>query len=587
MSLDKFQLPFKKLALKHRLAPLKPRNKQLSYNHSLPSIFTQLPNASTVHTLFFSQDEATVKHLKFNPLSNKLFCDNDFKIRFNVDNNVEAIRQRHGIKKKITPEEFYRDNNNADSNSNSNDEVAFKNENTLMQTDANGNLISHVEKKFMEKLTKDKNEMNVIKEHKCKVENEIVNITKQIDDINFDLTLLDNGSSLLTTNKLPNIGGSSSNSNSNNNSNNDEDGICQTQNDSSNRKLKSTSTNTNTNINANMNKLNMFIIKTLQAQEMKTKMKKRMQLQTTKDDLTIKLSQLKTELTDIKTKFTQSKLKITETTSQLMDHYKQLLYEGLDVRTEGLTWIIKAMWNLGEDVPIEFFPSFLDFNAVDYLFTVAHKSIEINNLNEKINTIKRGLRESMLLSQDNNNVIESKRTEKVESSSSKTDEFFRTSIFPIKNKRMIKALSMSNIYMPQKKEKNNNELTLKQINSMIQNSKKKLNDNVLNYVDKLEELNLQKKNIELELINLKNNEMNRIFKEFMENDYQRRFDVVIEIVVAALVGSIKKHAELVKIAKKKRQYKEDMQQIRFFNVAAFHPKSKARQLEKQLKKQSL
>jgi hypothetical protein len=85
----------------------------------------------------------------------------------------------------------------------------------------------------------------------------------------------------------------------------------------------------------------------------------------------------------------------------------------------------------------------------------------------------------------------------------------------------------------------------------------------------------------------RNNEMNRIFKEFMENDYQRRFDVVIEIVVAALVGSIKKHAELVKIAKKKRQYKEDMQQIRFFNVAAFHPKSKARQLEKQLKKQSL
>ena len=578
MSSDKFPLPFKKLTLKHRLAPLKPRNKQLSYNHSLPSIFTQLPNASTVHTLFFSQDEATVKHLKFNPLSNKLFCDNDFKIRFNIDNNVEAIRQRHGIKKKITPEEFYRDNGNADSNSNSNEEVAFKNENTLMQTDANGNLISHVEKKFMDKLTKDKNEMNVIKEHKCKVENEIVNITKQIDDINFDLTLLDNGSNLFTTNKLPNVGSNGGSSNSNN----DEDGICQTQNESSNRKLKSNNTNNNT----NMNKLNMFIIKTLQAQEMKTKVKKRMQLQTTKDDLTIKLSKLKTELTDIKTKFTQSKLKITETTSQLMDHYKQLLYEGLDVRTEGLTWIIKAMWNLGEDVPIEFFPSFLDFNAVDYLFTVAHKSIEINKLNEKINMIKRGLRESMLLSQDNN-VIESKRTEKIDSSSSKTDEFFRTSIFPIKNKRMIKALSMSNIYIPQKKEKNNNELTIKQINLMIQNSKKKLNDNVLSYVDKLEELNLQKKNIELELINLKNNEMNRIFKEFMENDYQRRFDVVIEVVVAALVGSIKKHAELVKIAKKKRQYKEDMQQIRFFNVAAFHPKSKAKQLEKQLKKQSL
>ena len=573
MSLDKHNvlpLPFKKLALKQRLAPLKPRNKQLPYNHSLPSIFTQLPNSSTVHNLFYSQDEATVKHLKFNPLSNKLFCDNDFKIRFNIDNNVESIRQRHGIKKKITPEEFYRDNGNADNNNN--DEIAFKNENTLMQTDANGNLISHIEKKFMDKLSKDKNEMNIIKDQKLKIENEIVNITKQIDDIHFDITLLDNGSNLLLTNKPPNNGIS----------NNDEDTLCQTQNESLNRKGKVINNN-NTN-----NKMDMFIIKTMQAQELKTKVKKRMQLQSTKEELTYKLTQLKGELNDVKIKFTQSKIKINETTTQLMDHYKQLLYEGLDVRTEGLTWIIKAIWNLGEDVPIEFFPSFLDFNAVDYLFTVAHKSIEISKLNEKINTIKRGLRESMISSQDV--VIESKRSDKgngVDSSSVKTDEFFRTSIFPIKNKRMIKALSMSNIYIPQKKDKSNNEMTIKQINLMIQNSKKKLNDNVLSYVDKLEELNLQKKNIELELINLKNNEMNRIFKEFMENDYQRRFDVIIDVVVAALVGSIKKHAELVKIAKKTRQYKEDMQQIRFFNVAAFHPKSKAKQLEKQLKKQSL
>ena len=465
-------LPLRKLALKQRLAPVKPRNKQLPYNHSLPSIFSQLPNSSTVHNLFFSQDEATVKHLKFNPLSNKLFCDNDFKIRFNIDNNVDSIRQRHGIKKKITPEEFYRDNGNAES-SNNKDEIAFKNENTLMQTDANGNLISHIEKKFMDKLSKDKSEMNAIKERKLKIENEILTITKQIEDITFDISILENGSGLLAS-RTP--------SNGNNGlglSSNGDDTVCQTQNEPSSVKKAKGSGNA---------KMDMFILKTMQVQELKTKVQKRMQLQSTKEELSHKVTQLKAELNEVKLQFAQSKMKINETTAQLMDHYKQLLYEGLDVRTEGLTWIIKAIWNLGEDVPIEFFPSFLDFNAVDYLFTVAHKSIEINTLNEKINTIKRGLRESMTQVTP----IDSKRSDKgnnvVDSSSAgKTDEFFRTSIFPIKNKRMIKALSMSNIYIPQKKDANNNEMTMKKINLMIQNSKKKLNDNVLSFVDKLEE----------------------------------------------------------------------------------------------------
>ena len=55
-------------------------------------------------------------------------------------------------------------------------------------------------------------------------------------------------------------------------------------------------------------------------------------------------------------------LKNTErnTKQQLMRHYLELLYNGQEIRNDGLIWIIKAMWKMGGNMPLSFMPTFLD-----------------------------------------------------------------------------------------------------------------------------------------------------------------------------------------------------------------------------------
>ena len=46
--------------------------------------------------------------------------------------------------------------------------------------------------------------------------------------------------------------------------------------------------------------------------------------------------------------------------NELSNYYHNLLYEGLDVRQEGLCWIIKAIWQIGANVQLTYLPTFLD-----------------------------------------------------------------------------------------------------------------------------------------------------------------------------------------------------------------------------------
>ena len=48
-----------------------------------------------------------------------------------------------------------------------------------------------------------------------------------------------------------------------------------------------------------------------------------------------------------------------------MMSYKESLFKGNNVKKEGLVYIIKAIWNLGEDASI---PEFLDSEFIELLF---------------------------------------------------------------------------------------------------------------------------------------------------------------------------------------------------------------------------
>ncbi len=83
------------------------------------------------------------------------------------------------------------------------------------------------------------------------------------------------------------------------------------------------------------------------------------------------------------------------TKEKLMKHYLELLYDGKEVRGEGLIWIIKGIWKIGENVPMSFMPTFLDFDAIKYLFKMAKISIELESTKKYIMDIKLNLKQKV------------------------------------------------------------------------------------------------------------------------------------------------------------------------------------------------
>ena len=89
----------------------------------------------------------------------------------------------------------------------------------------------------------------------------------------------------------------------------------------------------------------------------------------------------------IKEEYKLRKKKLEDKIKFASDYYHKKLYEGLDIRNEGLIWIIKAIWNLGKNIKMSFFPNFLDKYSIDYLFKAAHKSYEITIIKNEIHKL--------------------------------------------------------------------------------------------------------------------------------------------------------------------------------------------------------
>lgn len=77
---------------------------------------------------------------------------------------------------------------------------------------------------------------------------------------------------------------------------------------------------------------------------------------------------------------------ISHIVSKQVNHYHELLQLGLDYRQDGLPWIIKSIWLLGESVNLNRFPKWLDNEAIEYILDVRstinlNKSLVFSQLN--------------------------------------------------------------------------------------------------------------------------------------------------------------------------------------------------------------
>lgn len=71
----------------------------------------------------------------------------------------------------------------------------------------------------------------------------------------------------------------------------------------------------------------------------------------------------------------------------------------------------------------------------------------------------------------------------------------------------------------------------------------------------ISDLEVIHENFKKELIKLRREELNRIGKEFLMNDYQRRFNTSLELVISAIAGEDNKNGELLKQQREEKVFK--------------------------------
>lgn len=285
------------------------------------------------------------------------------------------------------------------------------------------------------------------------------------------------------------------------------------------------------------------------------------------------IEQINKELKEIREELSNLKEKENTSAQKLMRHYESLLYQGRDTRNDGLIWIIKSMWKLGKNVPMQYIPKFLDFHAIEFLFKLANKSIELENSKNLLNKNKKDLTLKIHklyfikndLNTDSNNFTKKQFGGK----SKRTSLLFKTNLIK-KNSILKRSVSQTNIIKTyihssvDDEQRDQEKNTFKEILKFYEKRNNNYEIEKMEGMGRIEDLQNKIKIIENEIIELKNKEIMRIFKQFVENDYQHRYHVTIDVVLAALLGEHMKNIEVNKFAKFKKEYLENLKNIRFY-----------------------
>jgi hypothetical protein len=254
-----------------------------------------------------------------------------------------------------------------------------------------------------------------------------------------------------------------------------------------------------------------------------------------KERLLGKVNELKS-----KHKITNEELKNVQ--NQLMLHYHVLLNEGRDTRQEGLSWIIKAIWNLGYDVIISYLPTFLDEKCIEYLFTVAHKDFELLQIKDYLDQMKANLK--LFINRDKSYKKNKKQTQ----STFKTDlQIINEDNSTVRERHhghgsIMEKLRQRHSHLDIDPESKYN---YKKIEEFI-NKKEKLSDDTLQLMKSIRELESVYEKFRKEMLQMKRTELNRIGREFLINEYERRFDITLQKVISAIAGEDFTNAELTR-----------------------------------------
>ena len=521
-------------------------------------------------------------------LSIDIFKNNDIDLVQNLNPDstrdlISKILLKKKLKNKLESQvnlfNYFKKNNyddDDDYDENLKDEEEYKVLEKRLLKISQSNLI---EKELNYRLQDIKKKFNIKKKNKHEINNKFTDKLKEIDNIEYDIQLLDYKSK---ENSLRNSQLIYPNSNDNN--------INKKQNMSfSFKNAKSPKTEHMRRVSI----LQDYLLSQKKTDnEKKEKQNKILEIQKELKDLKKPLTLLNNEINELKTNEKNTKV-------ELLKHYLELLYVGKEVRNEGLIWIIKSIWKLGENVPISFMPKFLDFDAIQFLFNYAKISTELEYIKKLIRELKHKLKEKVNNTQiSNGSIIKEELTSRnnmfniINSNFKDKTNFMKKFsesnriIIPRKNlvifnrnnifrKKLLYSSSSpdlmknifnnSNINMEEQNEKKFEiKSTMSQISKILDKKKDEL------YFDKMPEINeinnFQKKIISLnkQLEEMKKKEIQRIFKEYTVNEYEKVYHAPIEIVLGALIGEHARNIQMNNYNIYKKGYLDELNTIRFF-----------------------
>jgi hypothetical protein len=244
-------------------------------------------------------------------------------------------------------------------------------------------------------------------------------------------------------------------------------------------------------------------------------------------------------------------------------------------------------------------PTFLDFNGIKYLFNIARLSVELDAKKKFLTELKINLKKHIINSyrkkeketgndtkKNNESVNESNSSNDCNDNSNQIKKnlfSFKTNMF-FKNKKLTHSSSqpkyMRSFYQLNKKFKKslgdkfldneNDEIyrgTIKEMSKIFEQ-----NENSFNFINspavtKIKNLEKKIKEIETEIKNLKKFEIQRIFKEYIDYDYENKYHASIDVVLGALIGEHSKNIQVNKFNVFKKGYFDEIRNIRFYEYA--------------------
>ena len=273
-----------------------------------------------------------------------------------------------------------------------------------------------------------------------------------------------------------------------------------------------------------------------------------------------KLENLEKEFEQLKEKVMNIKNEIFKSKKELVNIYHITLYEGLDFRNYGLCTYILNIWKLEMNVDINFFPTYLDKISINFLFEKARKILYKSKLKKLIEDANSDIANTFNQCKEEDSALS-------RSSDNRDDDLFKTKVIENERNSFYENYPNTKLFMMNYNKSHDNEsnkignikfnnISFKNINipEVIanKNNKKEKLKNILK---------LHEKQMEIE----ERNEVLRISKEFIYNDYEKRHQVCIEIIIGALCGEENKDMQLNVFYKLKRDYNDNLKKIEFFN----------------------